>query len=81
MLWLAVIFLVFALTSPRHAVMQVVIALSALSLVSVMYVILELDTPFSGTMMVSSTPLRDALAHIDRPAGSVVVTQTQPAPR
>jgi predicted lysophospholipase L1 biosynthesis ABC-type transport system permease subunit len=81
MLWLAVIFLVFALTSPRHAVMQVVIALSALSLASVMYVILELDTPFSGTMMVSSTPLRDALAHIDRPAGSVVVPQTQPAPR
>ena len=28
MLWLAVIFLVFALTSPRHAVMQVVIGLS-----------------------------------------------------
>jgi Protein of unknown function (DUF4239) len=61
MLWLAVIFLVFALTSPRHAVMQVVIALSALSLASVMYVILELDTPFSGTMMIPSTPLRDAL--------------------
>jgi membrane-bound ClpP family serine protease len=69
MLWLAVIFLVFALTSPRHAVLQVVIALSAISLASVMYVILELDTPFSGTMMVSSAPLRDALAHIDRPAG------------
>jgi Protein of unknown function (DUF4239) len=72
MLWLAVIFLVFALTSPRHAVMQVVIALSALSLASVMYVILELDTPFSGTMMIPSTPLRDALAHIDRPAGSAL---------
>ena len=81
MLWPAVIFLVFALTSPRHAVMQVVIALSALSLASVMYVILELDTPFSGTMMISSTPLRDALAHLDRPAGPVEMPQTQPAPR
>jgi hypothetical protein len=69
MLWLAVIFMVFALTSPRHAVMQVVIALSAISLASVVYVILELDTPFSGMMMVSSEPLRDALAHIDRPGG------------
>jgi hypothetical protein len=81
MLWLAVIFLIFALTSPRHAVMQVVIALSALSLASVMYVILELDTPFSGTMMVSSAPLRDVLAHIDRPAGAMDVPQPQAAPR
>jgi hypothetical protein len=81
MLWLAVIFLIFALTSPRHAVMQIVIALSALSLASVMYVILELDTPFSGTMMVSSAPLRDALAHIDRPPGPVDQPQTPAAPR
>jgi hypothetical protein len=70
MFWLAVIFLVCALTSPRHAVMQLVIALSALSLASVMYVILELDTPFAGTIAVSSQSLRDALAHMDRPAGS-----------
>jgi hypothetical protein len=81
MLWLAVIFLIFALTSPRHAVMQIVIALSALSLASVMFVILELDTPFTGAMMVSSTPLRDALAHIDRPAVPADTPQTQPAPR
>jgi hypothetical protein len=80
MLWLAS-FLIFALTSPRHAVMQVVIALSALSLASVMYVILDLDTPFSGTMMVSSAPLRDALAHIDRPPGPADQPPTQPAPR
>jgi hypothetical protein len=61
--------------------MQIVIALSALSLASVMFVILELDTPFTGAMMVSSTPLRDALAHIDRPAVPADTPQTQPAPR
>lgn len=68
MLWLAIIFTIFALTSPRNALMQVVIALSALSLASIVFIILELDTPFTGLMVVSSQPLRDAVEHMDRPA-------------
>ena len=31
-----------------------------------MYVILELDTPFSGVFVVSTQPLRDALGEMSR---------------
>jgi len=34
------------------------------SIASVVFVILELDSPFGGYLAVSSEPLRDALAHI-----------------
>jgi hypothetical protein len=32
----------------------------------VIYVILDLDTPFTGILMVSSQPMRDALAELSR---------------
>ena len=40
--------------------------IGALSIASVIFVILDLDTPFSGLFMVSSQPMRDALAHLNR---------------
>jgi hypothetical protein len=40
--------------------------LGGLSIVSAFFVILELDTPFSGRFTVSSQPLRDALTHLSQ---------------
>jgi hypothetical protein len=68
MFWLVVIFAVFGLTSPRNGVIHAVIVLSALSLASSLYLILDLDTPFGGFISVSSQPIRDALLHMDQPA-------------
>ncbi len=68
MFWLIVIFTVFGLTSPRNGVIHVVIVLSAVSLSSSLYLILDLDTPFGGFMSVPSQPMRDALLHMDQPA-------------
>ncbi len=65
--WLVIIFAVFGLTSPRNGVTQVVIVLSALSLASSLYLILDLDVAFEGIITVSSEPLRDALVHMDQP--------------
>jgi hypothetical protein len=67
MFWLVIIFTVFGLTSPRNGVIHVVIVLSAVSLSSSLFLILELDTPFGGFISVSSQPLRDALLHMDQP--------------
>ena len=44
----------------------ITIGLGALSIASVVFVILDLDTPFSGLFMVSSAPMRAALAHLSR---------------
>ncbi|WP_144110939.1 DUF4239 domain-containing protein [Paraburkholderia sp. BCC1886] len=62
--WLCVIFLSFGLIAPRNALARVTILLGAVSIASAIYVIVDLDTPFSGPIMISSAPMRDALVHL-----------------
>jgi hypothetical protein len=63
--WLAMTFMAFGLCSPRNAVLHATMALCALSMASAVFLILELDTPLGGWIVISSEPLRDALLHID----------------
>jgi len=67
MFWLAVIFVIAGLSSPRNVVMVLVTALAALSLASSIFLALELDRPLTGFIAVSSAPMRDALLHITQP--------------
>jgi hypothetical protein len=64
--WLGVIFLSFGLVAPRNTLALVTISLGAVSIASAVYVIVDLDSPFSGPIVVSSLPMRDALAHLRR---------------
>ncbi|MFM0335232.1 bestrophin-like domain [Paraburkholderia fungorum] len=64
--WLCVIFLSFGLIAPRNALALVTITLGAISIASAIYVIVDLDTPFTGPIVVSSAPLRDTLGHLRR---------------
>jgi Protein of unknown function (DUF4239) len=64
--WLVVIFASFGLSAPRNALSYITILLGALSIASVIFVILDLDTPFSGVFMVASQPMRDALAQLNQ---------------
>jgi hypothetical protein len=64
--WLSVIFLSFGLIAPRNALALVTISLGAVSIASAIYVIVDLDTPFTGPIVISSQPLRDALTHLTR---------------
>jgi hypothetical protein len=64
--WLCVIFLSFGLIAPRNALALVTISLGAVSIASAIYVIVDLDTPFSGPIVIASQPLRDALTHLRR---------------
>ncbi|MQR01470.1 bestrophin-like domain [Glaciimonas soli] len=65
-LWLMIIFLSFGLVAPRNALALVTITLGALSIASSLYVIVDLDTPFTGPIVVASQPMRDALMHMNR---------------
>lgn len=65
-LWLVIVFASFGLSAPRNILSYITILLGALSIASVIYVILDLDTPFSGILMVSSQPMRDALIQLSR---------------
>jgi hypothetical protein len=64
--WMCVIFLSFGLIAPRNALAIVTILLGAVSITSAIYVIVDLDTPFTGPIVISSAPMRDALDHLRR---------------
>ncbi|TDG02307.1 hypothetical protein E1N52_40370 [Paraburkholderia guartelaensis] len=64
--WLFVIFLSFGLMAPRNPLVLITIMLGAVSIASVAYVIVDLDTLFRGMIVVSSHPLRDALTALAR---------------
>jgi Protein of unknown function (DUF4239) len=64
MLWLTVTFTSFGLFAPRNATVIAVIFLCALSVSSVVFLILEMDRPFDGVIKVSDAPVRYALSHL-----------------
>ncbi|MCW6511969.1 bestrophin-like domain [Lichenifustis flavocetrariae] len=70
MFWLAIVFLVFGMVSPRNRLTLFVLILSALSVASSLYLILDLNTTTGGFITVPSRPLRDALWHMDQGGGA-----------
>ena len=60
--WLAVLFWSFGLFAPRNATVLSVLLLCALSVSAAVFLILEMESPFTGVMKISGAPLRSALA-------------------
>jgi hypothetical protein len=65
--WLSIIFAIFGLTAPRTILVSLVVALSALSIASPLYLILDYSGAQSGLLNLPSLSMRTALAHMDRP--------------
>jgi len=63
--WLGIIFLSFGLFAPANATTIVTLLLCALSVSGALFLILELDRPFSGMIQIPSAPLRNALDPLD----------------
>jgi hypothetical protein len=59
--WLIIIFASFSLFASLNATVFTILSLFALSASCAIFLILELSKPFSGLMMISNAPLRDAL--------------------
>jgi hypothetical protein len=64
--WLALLLASFSLFAPRNALAFLTLLVCALAVSSAIFLILELDQPFSGTLQISSAPLRNALAQLGR---------------
>ena len=60
--WLTVLYLSFGLFARVSGVAFTTLAVSAVSVAGAMFLVLDLDHPFSGLMRIPDTPLRDALA-------------------
>jgi Protein of unknown function (DUF4239) len=59
--WLTIIFASFSLFADNNATTIIALGLFALSAAASIFLILELSQPFTGLMMISSEPLRNAL--------------------
>lgn len=64
--WLSVMFLGFGLSAQRNLLVLVMIGLGAGAIASVVFVIVDLDTPFTGLFGMSSQPIREALDQMSR---------------
>ncbi len=64
--WLAIIFASFSLFADNNATAIGALAIFAFSASASIFLILELSQPFTGLMMISSAPLRSALAPLSQ---------------
>jgi hypothetical protein len=64
--WLVTLFVSFGLLAPRNATVLCIIFLCSLSVASAVFLIVDMEHPFSGFVQVSSAPLRDALGQLGR---------------
>src|SRR5262249_416168 len=61
-IWLFVLFVSFSLFSPLNPTATTAVVIIALSASGAIFLILEMNHPFSGLMQIDSAPLRQALA-------------------
>jgi hypothetical protein len=61
LLWMIILFAGFSLMAPANATTLASLVICALSVSGAIFLILELDQPFSGIMVIQSEPLRNAL--------------------
>jgi Protein of unknown function (DUF4239) len=60
------LFVSFGLFAPRNATAIATLLVVAISAAGALFLILELDRPFSGLIQISSAPLYNALAVLGR---------------
>jgi len=62
--WLTIVFISFGLFAPRNLTVVIGFFLCALAVSGAVFMILEMYSPFSGLIRISSAPVRAALAHL-----------------
>jgi hypothetical protein len=64
--WLVIIFLGFSAVAPPNTTTIFALTVSALAVSGAIFLILELDQPFSGLIRISSQPMLNALSQFTR---------------
>lgn len=64
--WLTATFASFGLFAPRNGTVLFVFFVASLSVAAAVFLVLELDSPFTGLVRVTSGPMRYALEHIGK---------------
>ncbi len=63
--WIAVIFMSFGFNAPRNGTIIVAFLICALAIGGSIFLIMEMDTPLSGVLQISSWPLQNVLAQMN----------------
>jgi membrane-bound ClpP family serine protease len=63
-IWLVIIFFSFSLLAPPNATATLALMVSALAVAGAIFLILEMDRPFTGVVRISSEPMQNALKPI-----------------
>ena len=63
--WLVVIFMGFSVIAPRNSTATAALMVSALSAAAAIFLILELDRPFSGLLRISNEPVINVLNRLE----------------
>jgi hypothetical protein len=69
--WLAVVFGVFGLLSPRNAVVYLSIVVCAICVASAIFLIDDFDSPIDGLLSAPSDSMRATLARMDAPRNAI----------
>jgi hypothetical protein len=64
--WLVIIFLCFSLLAPPNATTTLALTAAAVSVAGAVFLIMELDEPFAGTIRISSEPMLTTLSHLTK---------------
>jgi hypothetical protein len=64
--WICMLFLGFGLFARFNPTVTVALFIGALSVAGALFLILELTEPYSGIMRISGSPLRNAIAQMNR---------------
>ena len=64
--WLAMIFASFGLFAPRNGIALAALLISSLSVTGAIFLIVQMDQPYSGLLKISSAPMRGALNQLGR---------------
>jgi hypothetical protein len=62
--WVTLIFVSFGLNAPRNSTVVAAFLVCSLSIGASIFLILEMDSPFDGVIMISGEPMKSALTHL-----------------
>jgi hypothetical protein len=62
--WITLIFISFGMNAPRNALVVVALLVCSLAIGGAIFLILEMDRPFSGVLQISSRPMSTAIEHM-----------------
>ena len=64
--WLAILFVSFGMFAPSNSTVIIALVMAALAVTGGVFLMMELNSPFTGILQISSAPFDDAIAHLGK---------------